>query len=143
MLQYFESERMDFLLAAPTGRAAKRMAEATGYEAQTIHRLLEVSGNPEDENSRNGFQRNEENPLETDVIIIDEMSMVDLPLMQSLLKAIMPGTRLILVGDGNQLPSVGPGSILKDMIKSECIPIVKLTKIFRQAQESDIVSIAL
>ena len=139
MIQYFESEHMDFLLAAPTGRAAKRMAEATGYEAQTIHRLLEVSGNPEDENSRNGFQRNEENPLETDVIIIDEMSMVDLPLMQSLLKAIMPGTRLILVGDGNQLPSVGPGSILKDMIKSECIPIVKLTKIFRQAQESDIV----
>ena len=139
MLQYFESEHMDFLLAAPTGRAAKRMAEATGYEAQTIHRLLEVSGNPEDENSKNGFQRNEGNPLETDVLIIDEMSMVDLPLMQALLRAVMPGTRMILVGDGNQLPSVGPGSVLKDMIKSECIPVVKLTKIFRQAQESDIV----
>ena len=139
MLQYFESEHMDFLLAAPTGRAAKRMTEATGYEAQTIHRLLEVSGNPEDENAKNGFQRNEENPLETDAIIIDEMSMVDLPLMQALLRAIMPGTRLILVGDGNQLPSVGPGSVLKDLIKSECFPIVKLTKIFRQAQESDIV----
>ena len=139
MLQYFESEHMDFLLAAPTGRAAKRMAEATGYEAQTIHRLLEVSGNPEDENSKNGFQRNEENPLETDVLIIDEMSMVDLPLMQALLHAVMPGTRMILVGDGSQLPSVGPGSVLKDIIKSECIPVVKLIKIFRQAQESDIV----
>lgn len=139
MLQYFESEHMDFLLAAPTGRAAKRMTEATGYEAQTIHRLLEVSGNPEDENAKNGFQRNEENPLETDAIIIDEMSMVDLPLMQALLRAVMPGTRLILVGDGNQLPSVGPGSVLKDLIKSECFPIVKLTKIFRQAQESDII----
>ena len=139
MLQYFESEHMDFLLAAPTGRAAKRMTEATGYEAQTIHRLLEVSGNPEDENAKNGFQRNEENPLETDAIIIDEMSMVDLPLMQALLRAVMPGTRLILVGDGNQLPSVGPGSVLKDLIKSECFPIVKLTKIFRQAQKSDII----
>lgn len=139
MLHYFETENMDFLLAAPTGRAAKRMTEATGYEAQTIHRLLEVSGNPEDENARNGFLRNEENPLETDAIIIDEMSMVDLTLMQALLRAIMPGTRLILVGDSNQLPSVGPGSVLKDLIKSECFPIVKLTKIFRQAQESDIV----
>lgn len=139
MLHYFETEHMDFLLAAPTGRAAKRMTEATGYEAQTIHRLLEVSGNPEDENAKNGFQRNEENPLETDAIIIDEMSMVDLPLMQALLRAVLPGTRLILVGDGNQLPSVGPGSVLKDLIKSECFPSVKLTKIFRQAQESDIV----
>ncbi len=139
MIHYFEKEHMDFLLAAPTGRAAKRMTEATGYEAQTIHRLLEVSGNPEDENARSGFLRNEENPLEADAIIIDEMSMVDLLLMQSLLRAVMPGTRLILVGDGNQLPSVGAGSILKDIIKSECFAKVELTKIFRQAQESDIV----
>ena len=132
---------MEIMLAAPTGRAAKRMTEATGWEAQTIHRLLEVNGNPEeDENpSRNGFARNADNPLETDVIIIDEMSMVDLPLMNALLTAIVPGTRLILVGDCNQLPSVGPGSILKDLIASECFPVVMLTRIFRQAQESDIV----
>ena len=139
MIHFFQSENMELLLAAPTGRAAKRMTEATGYEAQTIHRLLEVSGNPEDENARNGFNRNEENPLEADVIIIDEMSMVDLPLMHALLRAVMPGTRLILVGDCNQLPSVGPGSVLKDLISSQCFPMVMLTKIFRQAQESDIV----
>lgn len=138
MIHFFESEGMDIFLAAPTGRAAKRMTEATGYEAQTIHRLLEVTGNPEDENI-GGFQRNAENPLEADVIIIDEMSMVDLPLMYALLGAIVPGTRLILVGDRNQLPSVGPGSVLKDIIDSECFPVVMLTKIFRQAGESDIV----
>ncbi len=138
MIHFFESEGMDLLLAAPTGRAAKRMTEATGYEAQTIHRLLEVSGNPEEE-ERSGFGRNAENPLEADVIIIDEMSMVDLPLMYALLNAVIPGTRLILVGDGNQLPSVGPGSVLKDMIRSKCFPVVMLTKIFRQAGESDIV----
>ena len=138
MIHFFESEGLDIYLAAPTGRAAKRMTEATGCEAQTIHRLLEVAGNPDDENI-GGFQRNEENPLEADVIIIDEMSMVDLPLMYALLKAVVPGTRLILVGDVNQLPSVGPGSVLKDIIKSECFPVVKLTKIFRQAGESDIV----
>ena len=138
MIHFFESEGLDIRLAAPTGRAAKRMTEATGYEAQTIHRLLEVSGNPEDE-TVNGFGRNEENPLEADVIIIDEMSMVDLPLMHALLGAIVPGTRLILVGDRNQLPSVGPGSVLKDIIESHCFPVVMLTKIFRQAGESDIV----
>ncbi len=138
MLHFFDGEGMDFLLAAPTGRAAKRMTEATGYEAQTIHRLLEVNGNPE-EDSVSGFQRNEENPLETDVIIIDEVSMVDLPLMSALLRAIVPGTRLILVGDCNQLPSVGPGSVLRDIIASECFSVVMLTKIFRQAGESDIV----
>ena len=138
MIRFFESEGADILLAAPTGRAAKRMTEATGYEAQTVHRLLEVSGNPEDD-SMNGFQRNEENPLETDVIIIDEVSMLDLPLMSALLKAVIPGTRLILVGDCNQLPSVGPGSVLKDIIDSACFPVVMLRKIFRQAQESDIV----
>lgn len=138
MIRFFESEGMTILLAAPTGRAAKRMTETTGCEASTIHRLLEVSGNPEEE-SVGGFQRNEENPLDTDVLIIDEVSMVDLPLMNALLKAIIPGTRLILVGDQNQLPSVGPGSVLKDIIASRCFPVVMLTKIFRQAGESDIV----
>lgn len=138
MIRFFESDGMDILLAAPTGRAAKRMTEATGYEAQTIHRLLEVNGNPEDD-TVNGFQRNEENPLEADVIIIDEVSMVDLPLMSALLKAVLPGTRLVLVGDCNQLPSVGPGSVLRDIINSKSFPVVMLSKIFRQAEESDIV----
>ena len=137
MIHFFESEGMDIFLAAPTGRAAKRMTEATGYEAQTIHRLLEVNGNPEEDS--NGFQKNAQNPLEADAIIIDEMSMVDLPLMYALLNAIIPGTRVVLVGDGNQLPSVGPGSVLKDIIKSQCFPVVRLNKIFRQAGESDIV----
>lgn len=138
LIHFFESEGMDLFLAAPTGRAAKRMTEATGYEAQTIHRLLEVNGNPEEEGG-SGFQKNGENPLEADVIIIDEMSMVDLPLMYALLNAMIPGTRLVLVGDVNQLPSVGPGSVLKDIIRSDCFPVVRLTKIFRQAGESDIV----
>ncbi|CUX29104.1 SF1B family DNA helicase RecD2 [Clostridium sp. C105KSO13] len=139
MIQFFENEGMSILLAAPTGRAAKRMTETTGYEAQTIHRLLEVSGNPEEEGNVNGFMRNRQNPLETDVLIIDEMSMVDLPLMHALLSAVVEGTRLILVGDMNQLPSVGPGSVLKDIIASGRFPVVTLTKIFRQAGESDIV----
>ena len=139
MIRYFESEGMDFLLAAPTGRAAKRMSETTGYESQTIHRLLEVNGNPEEEGGGSAFMRNEENPLEADVVIIDEMSMVDLPLLHALLKAVSVGTRLILVGDKNQLPSVGPGSVLKDMIESGCFSMMELTKIFRQASESDIV----
>lgn len=139
MIRYFESEGMDFLLAAPTGRAAKRMSETTGYESQTIHRLLEVNGNPEEEGAGSAFMRNEENPLEADVVIIDEMSMVDLPLLHALLKAVSVGTRLILVGDKNQLPSVGPGSVLKDMIESGCFSMMELTKIFRQASESDIV----
>ena len=140
MIQFFESEGMSILLAAPTGRAAKRITESTGCEAQTIHRLLEVSGNPEDEGSVNGFLRNRDNPLETDVLIIDEMSMVDLTLMHALLTAVVPGTRLILVGDVNQLPSVGPGSVLKDLIASQKFHVVTLTKIFRQAGESDIVT---
>lgn len=138
MIHFFESEGMNIYLAAPTGRAAKRMTEATGCEAQTLHRLLEVNGNPEADQA-GGFGRNEENPLGADVIIIDEMSMVDLPLFHALLKAVMPGTHLVLVGDVNQLPSVGPGSVLKDMIKSDCFPVVRLNKIFRQAGESDIV----
>ncbi len=138
MIQFFESEGLSILLAAPTGRAAKRMTEATGYEAQTIHRLLEVNGNPEEE-STGGFLRNRENPLEADVIIIDEMSMVDLNLMHALLSAVVQGTRLILVGDVDQLPSVGPGSVLKDILSSERFHVVTLTKIFRQAGESDII----
>lgn len=136
MIQYFELEGMDFLLAAPTGRAAKRMSETTGYEARTIHRLLEVNGDVE---GAAGFERNEQNPLEADVIIVDEMSMVDITLMSALLKAVTPGTRLILVGDVNQLPSVGPGNVLKDIIDSGVFSVVRLTKIFRQATQSDIV----
>ena len=139
MIKYFEMEGLDIYLAAPTGRAAKRMTEATGCEAQTIHRMLELSGGPENSSGRAMFARNEENPLEADVIIIDEMSMVDLHLMQALLKAVIPGTRLILVGDVNQLPSVGPGSILQDIIRSEAFPVVRLTRIFRQAAQSDII----
>ena len=138
IIKYFELEGMDIFLAAPTGRAAKRMSETTGYEARTIHRMLELNGGM-DTGSAAGFERNERNPLETDVIIIDEMSMVDISLMYSLLKAVVAGTRLILVGDVNQLPSVGPGSVLKDIIDSGAFHTVKLTKIFRQASTSDII----
>lgn len=139
LIDYFETEGLMISLAAPTGRAAKRMTEATGYEAQTIHRLLELSGAMEERVGRVQFERNAQNPLEADVIIIDEMSMVDIHLIFALLSAITVGTRLILVGDVNQLPSVGPGSVLKDVIDSGCFPVVRLTKIFRQASESDIV----
>ena len=139
MIHFFESEGMSIYLAAPTGRAAKRMTEATGYEARTVHRMLELAYVPDDEDSRMHYGRNEENPLEADVIIIDEMSMVDLPLMSVLLRAIVVGTRVIFVGDKDQLPSVGPGSVLKDIIESACFPIITLTKIFRQAQQSDII----
>ena len=139
MIRYFEAEGLEILLAAPTGRAAKRMTEATGCQARTIHRMLELSGGPESAGGRASFMKNEDDPLEADVIIIDEMSMVDLYLMQALLKAVVPGTRLILVGDVNQLPSVGPGSVLQDLIRSEAFPVVRLTKIFRQAAESDII----
>lgn len=139
MIKYFEMEGLDIFLAAPTGRAAKRMTEATGCEAQTIHRMLELSGGPENASGRAMFARNEENPLEADVIIIDEMSMVDIHLMQALLKAVIPGTRLILVGDVNQLPSVGPGRVLQDLIGSKAFPVVRLIRIFRQAAQSDII----
>ena len=139
LISYFESEGLQILLAAPTGRAAKRMTEATGFEAKTVHRLLEISGVQEDGGSTEGFGRNAQNPLDADVIIIDEMSMVDIYLMHALLDAVTIGTRLIMVGDMNQLPSVGPGSILKDIIESNEIPVVQLTRIFRQAKESDIV----
>ena len=144
IIKYFELEGYEIRLAAPTGRAAKRMTETSGYEAQTIHRMLEISGGISDDNSDRAsqgmhFERDESNPLETDVIIVDEMSMVDINIMNSLLKAVAIGTKLILVGDVDQLPSVGPGNVLKDIINSDCIPVVKLEKIFRQAAESEIV----
>ena len=142
MIKLFEEENYNIFLAAPTGRAAKRMSEATGYEARTIHRMLEVTGNISDDDDNASFarfERNEDNPLECDVIIIDEMSMVDVSLMYALLKAISPGTRLIIVGDEHQLPSVGPGNVLKDILASDHFTSVTLEKIFRQAQESDIV----
>ena len=141
IIRYFEQEEMEILLAAPTGRAAKRMTEATGYEARTIHRLLELTGVPSDDKDTSGmhFERNEENPLDADAIIIDEMSMVDIYLMHALLRAVNPGTRLILVGDTNQLPSVGPGNVLRDLIASGAFDVVQLIRIFRQAAESDII----
>ena len=136
IIKYFEMEGLDIFLAAPTGRAAKRMSETTGFEARTIHRMLELNGGVD---GAAGFERNEKNPLETDVVIIDEMSMVDISLMHALLKAVAVGTRLILVGDVNQLPSVGPGSVLRDIIRSHECNVVMLTKIFRQASTSDII----
>ena len=139
LLDILEQREEEYLLAAPTGRAAKRMSEATGREAQTIHRLLEIDYQPEEKMTQT-FQRNEENPLEADVLIVDEMSMVDILLMNSLLKAVVPGTRLILVGDVDQLPSVGAGNVLKDLIQSECVPVVRLDQIFRQSDTSCIVS---
>lgn len=139
LIRYYEEEGKDIFLAAPTGRAAKRMTETTGYEARTIHRLLELSGAMPEEGKRASFERNEDNPLDADVIIVDEMSMVDIYLFQALLKAVIPGTRLVLVGDVNQLPSVGPGQVLNDLIRSGLFPVVMLQKIFRQAKESDIV----
>lgn len=166
IIRYFEQQEMEILLAAPTGRAAKRMAEATGCEARTIHRMLELTGIPVSGENGSGrgsyaggssgagpvsgggpesrlegmhFERNELNPLDADVVIIDEMSMVDISLMHALLKAVNVGTRLILVGDVNQLPSVGPGNVLRDVIDSGKFPVVKLTKIFRQAAQSDII----
>lgn len=141
MIRFFEEEEQTILLAAPTGRAAKRMTETTGHEAQTIHRMLEFNSGVGENQERAymQFERNDENPLEADVIIVDEVSMVDIYILHSLLKAISVGTRLILVGDVNQLPSVGPGNVLKDIIKSNCFAVVQLTKIFRQAAESDII----
>ena len=146
IIKYFELEGLEIRLAAPTGRAAKRMTEACGYEAQTIHRMLEISGGVPDGDRKSAaaglsmfFERNEDNPLEADVIIVDEMSMVDISIMNSLLKAVSIGTKLILVGDVDQLPSVGPGNVLKDIIESGCFPVVKLERIFRQAAQSEII----
>jgi exodeoxyribonuclease V alpha subunit len=138
IIRFFRQDGRKILLAAPTGRAAKRITETTGYEALTIHRLLEISSQDDLEEHAH-FERNETNPLEADVIIIDEMSMVDIFLLHSLLSAVAEGTKLILVGDVNQLPSVGPGAVLRDLISSGAFPCVTLTRIFRQAQESDIV----
>ncbi|MBQ1194320.1 MAG: ATP-dependent RecD-like DNA helicase [Lachnospiraceae bacterium] len=139
IIRMFENQGMEILLAAPTGRAAKRMAEATGRDATTIHRLLEIAGNPDETGQGTHFERNEQNPLEADAVIIDEMSMVDMYLMHALLKAVAVGTRLVLVGDVNQLPSVGPGNVLKDIINSHCFNVVMLKKVFRQAALSDII----
>ncbi len=142
IIQMFETDGLEVSLAAPTGRAAKRMSEATGHKASTIHRLLEVSGGGDEVTADDlsaRFGRNEQNPLETDVIIVDEMSMVDTFLMHALLKAITIGTRVVFVGDVNQLASVGPGNVLKDIIDSGQFSVVKLTKVFRQAGESGIV----
>lgn len=141
IIQFFGAKNLKISLAAPTGRAAKRMSETTGYEAKTIHRLLEVNGvvDDKDGSSHGEFLRNEENPLEADVVIVDEMSMVDISLFNSLLKAIPLNCRLIMVGDIDQLPSVGPGNVLHDIIASEKFSTIKLEKIFRQAMESDIV----
>lgn len=141
IIHYFEQQEMEILLAAPTGRAAKRMTEATGYEARTIHRLLELTGIPGEDGDTSGmrFERDEENPLDADAIIIDETSMVDIYLMHALLRAVTPGTRLILVGDVNQLPSVGAGNVLRDLIDSAAFNVVCLSRIFRQAAESDII----
>ena len=143
IIRLFEMEGMDILLAAPTGRAAKRMNEATGREASTIHRMLQMrgsdDGSEDSTGQKGGFERNESNPLETDVIIIDEMSMVDISLMNALLKATSLGTKLILVGDANQLPPVGAGNVLRDILASKVFTTVCLTKIFRQAEQSDIV----
>ena len=137
IIQMFEQEDFKIMLAAPTGRAAKRMSEATGREAKTIHRLLEYGY--ADESLGMVFSKDDGEPLETDVIIIDEMSMVDIILMNNLLKAIKPGTRVILVGDIDQLPSVGAGNVLRDIISSEIVKVVKLDEIFRQASESMII----
>ena len=132
IISAYQSFGLKILLAAPTGRAAKRMTETTGLEAKTIHRLLECKP-PE------GYQKNEENPLEGDVLIVDECSMIDLVLMNSLLKAIPAGMRLVLVGDIDQLPSVGAGNVLRDLIDSGVVPVIRLTRIFRQAQTSRII----
>lgn len=139
LIGFFEEQGMDIALAAPTGRAAKRMTEATGYEAKTIHRLLELSGELEEDRNDAGFGRNEDNPLDLDVLIVDEMSMVDIFLFRSLLKAIPPGARLVMVGDSHQLPSVGPGQVLRDLLESECFPVTRLETIFRQEGSGDIV----
>lgn len=138
LIRILEDDGQEIMLAAPTGRAAKRMTEATGKYAQTIHRMLQMNALNED-SARQRFARDEENPLETDVLIIDEASMVDILLLHSLLKAIPVGTRLIFVGDVDQLPSVGAGNVLADIIKSGCIRVVVLDEIFRQAQKSAIV----
>lgn len=133
----FEKAGLRVLMGAPTGRAAKRMSETTGREAKTIHRLLEIGACADEDDMM--FSRGEESPLECDVVIVDEASMIDIMLMNSLLKAVSPGTRVIIVGDADQLPSVGPGNVLKDLIESRCVKVVRLKEIFRQSQKSMII----
>jgi exodeoxyribonuclease V alpha subunit len=137
LLKLFEGAGMRAVLAAPTGRAAKRLAEATGREARTIHRLLEYAHSPDTLTLH--FGRDADDPLDAQAVIVDEMSMVDLPLLDHLLQALRPGTRLVLVGDADQLPPVGPGNALRDIIRSGTVPVATLTHIFRQARESLIV----
>lgn len=137
IIEIFEGAGMKVVMGAPTGRAAKRMTEATGREAKTIHRLLELGYSDDDDDME--FSKDEESPLEGDVLIVDEASMVDIVLMNSLLKAIPLGTRIIIVGDVDQLPSVGPGNVLRDLIESRCAKVVKLKDIFRQSKESMII----
>jgi exodeoxyribonuclease V alpha subunit len=134
LLMILNAKKVQTILCAPTGRAAKRMEEATGMEARTIHRVLE--------GRVGGFQRNRQNPVECDIMVVDECSMIDVSLMAALLRALPPSAHLVLVGDVDQLPSVGPGSVLSDLIESGCLPVVKLTKVFRQAAESRIITVA-
>ena len=136
ILRILAAKGVNLLLCAPTGRAAKRMTEATGFEAKTIHRLLEVDP------KGGGFKRNAENPLDCELLVIDETSMVDVPLMHALLKALPDSSALLIVGDIDQLPSVGPGQVLADIIQSEAIPVMRLTEVFRQAAESRIITAA-
>ncbi len=135
--EIFEKANMKVYMAAPTGRAAKRMSETTGREAKTIHRMLEMGVSEDD--TEEVFSKGEETPLECDVVIIDEASMIDIILMNTLLKAIALGTRIIIVGDVDQLPSVGPGNVLRDLIESKCVKVVRLKEIFRQSKESMII----
>ena len=137
ILKLFEQQELDIALAAPTGRAAKRMTELTGREAKTMHRLLEVEW---DEHDRPVFKRNLRNPLECDALVLDELSMVDISLFASLMQALPFGCRLIMVGDSDQLPPVGAGNVLADLIASDLLPVVELTEVFRQAMGSLIVT---
>ena len=136
ILQVLSAKSAKLLLCAPTGRAAKRMAEATGFEAKTIHRLLEVDP------KRGGFKRDRDNQLDCDLLVVDEASMVDVMLMQALMKAVPDDAALLIVGDIDQLPSVGPGQVLADVIASSAFPVVRLTEVFRQAAQSRIITSA-
>ncbi len=136
ILRILRAKNVEMLLCAPTGRAAKRMSEATGQEAKTIHRLLEADP------AAGGFRKDQDNPLDTDLLVIDEASMIDVSLMHALLKAVPAHAALLVVGDIDQLPSVGPGQVLADLIGSGVIPVARLTEVFRQAAQSRIVTMA-
>ena len=136
ILRILKAKNVEMLLCAPTGRAAKRMSEATGHEAKTIHRLLEVDP------QSGGFRKDQDNPLDTDLLVVDEASMIDVPLMHALVKAVPRHAALLIVGDIDQLPSVGPGQVLADLIASGAVPVVRLTEVFRQAAQSRIVTMA-